>query len=141
MGHRAAVLRDEGSLAPSQGWFVAWDLEGQEPVVRETLPHPSVHLVIEAGRSGLAGVSPAHFVRRLEGRGRVLGIKFLPGCFRPLWPRPVYELTDRVLSLDEAFGPRGADLEAEVLRCGEDPPAAVACAEAFLRSRVPAPDP
>lgn len=122
-------------------WSVAWDLEGQAPVVRETLPHPSVHLVIEAGRSGLAGVSTTRFVRRLEGRGRVLGVKFLPGCFRPFWSRPVSELTDRVLPLEEAFGPQGAALEAQVLDCGEDLPAALACAEAFLLSRLPAPDP
>jgi hypothetical protein len=54
----------------------------QPPVTRETLPHPSIHFVIEAGRSGLAGVSSGRFTRVLEGRGRVFGIKFRPGCFQ-----------------------------------------------------------
>lgn len=121
-------------------WTVSWDLEGQEPLIRETLPHPSVHLVIEAGRSGLAGVHTGRFIRTLKGRGRVLGIKFLPGCFRPFWEDPVSDLTDRVLPLGEAFGTEGEGLEAAVLECGEDAEAAMALAEAFLLRRLPAPD-
>jgi len=121
-------------------WSVAWDLRGQAPVTRETLPHPSVHLVIEAGRSGLAGPSTARFSRTLEGRGRALGIKFLPGGFRPFWRGPVSELADRVLGLDAAFGQTGLDLEAAVLACGDDEDAAVSEAEAFLMARQPEPD-
>lgn len=122
-------------------WSVRWDLRGRPPVTRETLPHPSVHLVIEEGRSGLAGVGTGRFVRALEGRGWVLGLKFLPGCFRPFWRGPVSDLTDRVLGLEEAFGPDGPALESAVLRCEGDAPAAVAAAEAFLSARLPAPDP
>lgn len=120
-------------------WTISWDLSA--PVLRETLPHPSVHLVIEAGRSGLAGVAKTRFSRTLEGRGRVFGIKFLPGCFHPFRPLPLSGLTNRVLSLVEGFGPEGAALEAAVLACGEDEVAAVAVAEAFLLQRLPTPDP
>lgn len=122
-------------------WTVAWDLGGGPPVTRETLPHPSVHLVLEAGRSGLAGPTTARFSRTLEGRGRVLGVKFLPGGFRPFWGGPVSELADRVLPLDEAFGEAGLALEAAVLACGGDEDGAVAAAEAFLLARLPEPDP
>ena len=120
-------------------WTVAWDLRGRAPVTRETLPHPSVHLVIEEGRSGLAGPSTARFSRTLEGRGRALGIKFAPGGFRPFWRGPVSQLADRVLGLDEAFGQAGLDLEAAVLARGDDEDAAVAEAEAFLLRRRPEP--
>ncbi|HEU4950715.1 MAG TPA: helix-turn-helix domain-containing protein [Holophagaceae bacterium] len=122
-------------------WTVAWDLGGGPPVTRETLPHPAVHLVIEAGRSGLAGPTTGRFTRILEGRGRVLGVKFLPGGFRPFWGRPVSGLADRVLPLQEAFGDAGAALEAAVLACGDDEDGAVAAAEAFLLARLPEPDP
>jgi len=121
-------------------WTVSWDLRGLPPVTRETLPHPSVHLVVEAGRSGLAGVQSGRFVRTLEGRGRVFGVKFRPGCFRPFWGRSVHELTDRVVPLQEAFGADGEALEAAVLGCIEDA-AAVDLAEAFLLERLPRPDP
>ncbi len=120
-------------------WSVAWDLPAPKTV--ETLPHPCVHLVIEEGRSGLGGPSSTRFVRLLEGRGRVLGIKFHPGCFRPFWTGPVSGLADRVLPLGEAFGPEGATLEASVLRCGDDVAAAIALGEAFLLRRLPPPHP
>lgn len=120
-------------------WPVAWDLAS--PVTRETLPHPTVHLVIEAGRSGLAGPTTRRFIRTLEGRGRALGIKFHPGGFRPFWRGPISGLADRVLPLEEAFGPEGAALEAEVLALGDDEVACVACAETFLLKRLPPPDP
>jgi len=128
----------EGPLADlvEHFWTVSWDLRGHPPVTRETLPHPSVHLVIEAERSGLAGVHSGRFVRTLEGRGRVLGVKFRPGCFRPFWDRPVHELTDRVLPLSAAFRTEGEVLEATVLGREEDA-MAVSEAEAFLLARLP----
>ncbi|WP_243293961.1 helix-turn-helix domain-containing protein [Geothrix mesophila] len=132
----------EGPLAGfvEHFWTVSWDLRGRPPLTRETLPHPSMHLVIEAGRSGLAGVHTGRFSRLLEGRGWVLGIKFLPGCFRPFWDRPVDELTDQVLPLGRAFGAPGEALEASVLRCAGDENAAISLVEAFLLERLPEPD-
>ena len=121
-------------------WSISWDLEDQPPQTGETLPHPSVYLVIEAERSGLAGVNTRRFTRLLEGRGRVYGVKFQPGCFRPFWDAPVQTLTDQVVPLPKAFGPQGADLEAAVLRCGEDVAKAVSHLEAFLMDRLPPPD-
>jgi hypothetical protein len=37
-------------------WSVKWDLRGQAPYVQETLPYPSMHLVIEPGASHVIGV-------------------------------------------------------------------------------------
>ncbi len=138
----AGRFRPCAELAPfvEHFWSVSWDLRGQAPLTRETLPHPSVHLVLEAGRSGLAGPSTARFARTLEGKGRALGIKFLPGGFRPFWRGPVSEIADRVLGLGEAFGRDGLELEAAVLACGDDEDAAVAKAEAFLLLRLPPAD-
>ncbi len=122
-------------------WTVAWDFTGQPPVTRETLPHPSVHLVIEKGRSALTGISTARFMRTLEGRGRVLGIKFHPGCFRPFWHEPISKLVDRTLPLCDAFGKGGETLEAEVIASGDDDSRAVNLAEAFVLQRLPASSP
>ena len=133
----------EGPLEPlvERFWTISWDLRNQPPQTGETLPHPSVYLVIEPGRSGLAGVNTGPFRRLLEGRGRVYGVKFHPGGFRPFWHAPVRTLTDQVLPLREAFGPEGAELEAAVLGCGDEVVAAVSLLEAFLLRRLPAPDP
>ncbi len=121
-------------------WTIGWDLQERVTAMGETLPHPSVYLVVEAGHSGLSGVNTHRFQRRLEGRGRVYGVKFHPGTFRPFWPASVHTLTDRVVPLGEAFGAEGTELEAAVLACGEDAPSAIALLEAFLLCRLPAPD-
>ena len=70
-------------------WFVAWDLRGLPPQTQETLPHPSVHLVVEPPQARLYGVHQGRFVRVLEGQGRVFGIKFRPGGFRPFYSAEV----------------------------------------------------
>src|SRR6266566_9547559 len=62
-------------------WIVSWDLTGQEPYVQETLPYPSVHLVIEKDQSKVYGVVTRKFARLLENKSRAFGIKFKPGAF------------------------------------------------------------
>src|SRR5258708_7524859 len=94
-------------------WTVAWDVA--EPEVHEVLPHPSVHLVLAQGNSSVAGVPTGKFTRVLEGTGRVLGTKFLPGGFRPFFGRAVSGLTDRTVPLAEVFGPAGGELETRAL--------------------------
>src|SRR5437016_8506740 len=61
-------------------WMVQWDLRGQNPYVSETLPFPSVHIVIEENRPEIYGVMKSKFSRRLQGCGRAFGIKFRPGA-------------------------------------------------------------
>jgi AraC-like DNA-binding protein len=97
-------------------------------------------VVIERGQPGrLGGVSSGRFTRLLEGEGRVFGIKFRPGGFRPFWHRSMSTLTDRILSLPEAFGADGAAFEAGILALDEDE-ARLALAENFLRARLPPAD-
>ncbi len=115
-------------------WTVAWDLAA--PTVSEVLAHPSVQLVVEEGNSAVAGVFTGRFIRRLEGRGRVLGVKFLPGGFRPFYDRPVAALADRRASLAEVFGARADGLEQRAL-AAPGLEAAFAEIQAFLRARVP----
>jgi AraC-like DNA-binding protein len=120
-------------------WIVAWDLRGRDPYLQENLPYPSVHVVIEPGRSGVFGVTTGKFARWLEGKSGAFGIKFRPGGFYPLLGSPVAALTDRVLPLDAVFGDEGRAFEAAVLALDGDE-ARIEEAETFLRERLPAPD-
>lgn len=120
-------------------WGVRWDRRGLPPFTAETLPHASVHLVLEREASTLHGVSRGRFSRVLEGEGEVFGIKFRPGGFRPFVTWPVTRITERVLPLAE-LGDAWADLEDRVLSVDGDE-ARVATVEAFLRSRRPVRDP
>lgn len=128
-------------------WIVGWDLVGHEPHLAETLPHPSVHIVLERGVSRVAGVYRKRFSRMLEGKGVVFGIKFLPGGFYPFVGWPVSRITDRVVPLPEVLADGSDQLETTVLgdptdividRLAVDP--MIAAATAFLRARLPRPD-
>lgn len=118
-------------------WIVRWDLDA--PFAQETLPHPCVNLVLGDHQPGVHGPAIPRFVAQLTGAGSVLGVKFLPGGFRPFLGRDVHELAGRSISVRAMFGDDAAALEA----C--DPAASdaarVAHADAFLAARAPAPDP
>jgi AraC-like DNA-binding protein len=121
-------------------WTVRWDLRGRGPHTQHTLPHPSVHLVAEQGRSGIMGVCTGRFTRELEGVGRAFGIRFRPAGFHPFLGGPVSLLTDRRVAVAAVFGPDGERLVAELLAAAGDPEL-IAAAEAFLLERLPGPDP
>jgi AraC-like DNA-binding protein len=117
-------------------WIVRWDLTGHDPQTRETLPHPSVHLVLEPGKSGLAGVTTGKFTTTLAGRSQAFGVKFLAGGFRGFVNEPVSNFTDRVMPLRNVFGEGALQLEAAILAM-EDDEAQVELAERFIRERLP----
>lgn len=119
-------------------WTVEWDVERLS--IAEVLTHPSVQLVVELGDSRVAGVYTTRFVRRTEGKGRVLGVKFRPGGFRPFFDRPVSDLQDRALPLADVFGAAADGLEPRVLAHAGHAEA-FAVIQEFLRRRRPRPDP
>jgi AraC-like DNA-binding protein len=123
-----------------QHWIVTWDQRGEAPARREVLPDPAVNLTIEPRGRLLYGVGSGHDVRLLEDRGMVIGTKFRPGGFSGFVPGPVSDLTGRVLTLPEAFGGAGEELDA-ALAAAPEIPAAIAVVTDFLRRHRPAPDP
>jgi AraC-like DNA-binding protein len=124
-------------LAPfvSRYWLVEWDYA--EPYRQLIAPSPNVHLTVRAAADGrgapeVHGVSSGHVVRVLEGAGRVVGVAFRPGGFRPFLGSSVSALTDRTVPAADVPGLRGAV-----------PPATpdVAAVERWLRAVLPAADP
>ncbi|HEU5104008.1 MAG TPA: AraC family transcriptional regulator [Roseiflexaceae bacterium] len=121
-------------------WIVSWDRRGQAPHLQETLPFPSVHLVLERGNSRIVGVVKGKFSILLHDQGIVFGIKFRPGAYYPFVRAPVVQLTDRTIPLADVFGQDGAALEVAV--CAQsDEAKMVEQAEQFLRGRLPEHDP
>ncbi|MFD0400610.1 DUF6597 domain-containing transcriptional factor [Kitasatospora sp. NPDC127121] len=120
-------------------WLVRWDRRGRPPYEQKVLAHPNVHLVFEAPRARVYGVDRSLFVRRLEGAGHVLGVKFRPGAFRSFAGHPVAGLADRSVPAAAYFGPEADRLNEDVL--GERLRDQAALADAFLLPRLPAPDP
>jgi AraC-like DNA-binding protein len=120
-------------------WIVSWDLRGQEPYVQETLPYPSVHLVIEKDQSRVFGVETGKFTRLLENKGRVFGIKFRPGGFYPFVKSSISRLTNTSVSIRDVFGVDAGILE-EALLSQEDEAEMIELTEKFLRERLPEQD-
>ncbi|MEU6681144.1 helix-turn-helix domain-containing protein [Streptomyces sp. NPDC046925] len=128
-----------------QYWLIDWDLS--EPYASHVVPHPSVNVVFQRlpGQepfAEVAGVGLELFTQKLEGSGRVCGVKFRPGGFRPFAPsQPVSAWTGRrFLPLDEVFTevPDGA---LDAVLSPDDEHARVAALDAFLLAVGPAPDP
>jgi len=136
--HVEGVKRYEPSpgLAPfvEYFWVVRWDLA--TPEIAETVPQPSVQLVIEAGASAVVGVARTRFTRVLHGRGRIVGARFRPGAFRCFVDAPVSSLAGRRRPLRDVFGPAARSLESRALSCADDRDA-IAALEAFLLARGP----
>jgi AraC-like DNA-binding protein len=88
-------------------WVATWDLPDGDQHRQQVLVHPVVNVVLgdgDASTATVSGVQRRVFTRVLEGRGRVLGVMFRPGGFRPFLDGPVSALTDRVLPVQEVLG-------------------------------------
>jgi AraC-like DNA-binding protein len=121
-------------------WSVEWDLCGCTPQRVETLPHPSVHMVFEAGgESRIGGTSRAKFSRVLHDRGSVFAVKFTPAGFFPFAGVPVSNFSDRTVPLSDVFGPEGDELDRAVLAQKSNAPR-ITIVENFFRNRLPEPD-
>ncbi|MYR95955.1 MULTISPECIES: AraC family transcriptional regulator [unclassified Streptomyces] len=129
-------------------WLIDWDLD--QPYAAHVVPHPSVNLVLqryEAGESArerdgyaeVAGIGLGLFTQKLTGRGRVCGVQFRPGGFRPFAPEhALSDLTGRRIDAAEVLRtppPVGAVLDPA------DEDARVAALDACLLALEPRPDP
>ncbi|AOS64949.1 DNA-binding domain-containing protein, AraC-type [Actinoalloteichus hymeniacidonis] len=121
-------------------WTIHWNLPGDRSHRQWVIPHPTVHLVFDPAGSTVNGVMRGRFSRLLSGSGRVLGIRFRPGGFRPFLDGPVSQLTDRVIPLAEFLDTEAEEQARRALDIVE-PAAMVASADEFLRPRLPAVDP
>jgi AraC-like DNA-binding protein len=131
-------IHPSSSLAGSieHYWWVHWDVS--EPRTSEVLTYPSVHIVFEGRAARIVGIVRQKFTRKLEGRGRVFGIKFLPGMFRDLIGVPVHHLTDREQPLANELGTRPAALARKLCALENDQERAE-LVEERLRAVLPPP--
>ena len=127
---RHAFAAPEPALAPfvERFWTVDWSYA--TPYRQLVVPLPQVQLSWIAGQPPLvSGPVLGPVVRELSGEGRVVGVAFRPGGFRPFLDGPVSALAGRAVPA------------ADVLPA---PPPAVADASeaaAWLRTVLPPPDP
>lgn len=121
-------------------WFVGWDLRGQPEQTVSTLPHPSAHLVFEAGLTAeIVGVHTQRFVRRLSNQGNVFAVKFRPGGFYTFYKRNLILLRNQRVPIESVFGMGGATL-GTLIENTKDNEQRMQLAEQFLMDHSPAAD-
>ncbi|SDK20305.1 helix-turn-helix domain-containing protein [Streptomyces indicus] len=127
-------------------WLIDWDLP--QPYASHVVPHPSVNVVFQRfgdhSFAEVAGIGLDLFTQKLEGTGRVCGVQFRPGGFRPFAPSaPVAEWTGRRLPLGEVFEGLGERVDEQIAAVLDPTGDAgrVAALDAFLLARGPRPDP
>ncbi|MFO0624806.1 MAG: helix-turn-helix transcriptional regulator [Polyangiales bacterium] len=105
-------------------WTGRWDLRGQPPHTTELLGDPCLHVVVEDGDGGpdarVVGVWTRLWRRTLQGRGRVLGVKLLPGAAGLFFAPPAHALSNRVTPLRDLMGDESIALQRDVLTAGTD---------------------
>jgi AraC-like DNA-binding protein len=116
-------------------WVVVWDLQDMPPFKQGVLAHPTVNLVFERGRTRIYGPAKAKTERLLQGRGRVVGVKFKPGGFYPLFKAPVSSIYGTSIAFEEVFGMDSEPIESALLS-QEDEQRAVRLADDFLRRHM-----
>lgn len=115
--HRYVPSQELASLV-EHVWSVAWHVE--RPRAQEVLPHPSVHLTLEEDGAWITGVPTGLYTKTLEGKGRVLGVKFKPGAFGAFAPCPVSRWNNRRAPAEEVF-PGMLDLLRPVYKMPTEP--------------------
>lgn len=151
---RHSRRRPAADLTPwiAHYWMIHWDLRGCPPYVAESLPHPNVHLIFENQTATIAGVQTHKFSRVIEGEGRVFGVKFRPGGFRPFYKFPMSQLAGRTIPASRAFArdkdedkdkDKDKDLEVfeQIALSSRKENEKVAAANAFFHARMPVADP
>jgi AraC-like DNA-binding protein len=143
---RADSLLVRGRLPPSPDlaefvdyyWMVAWDLRGREPYVAAVLGDPTIHLSFESDLGAqVTGIVRGLFTHENRDVGRVFGIKFHPGGFRPFVDFPLVRLTDRRGHPRELLGWSVDELE-RAMQVRRDDEHGKQLVEVFLRARLPA---
>jgi len=126
-------------------WLIDWDLPA--PYASHVVPHPAVNLTFQwvedegPPYAEVTGVALGLYTRKLTGRGRVCGVKFRPGGFRPYAPEaPVSRWTGRALPAQEVFAQATGDAAHAIVTPADDT-ARVAALDAFLLALPCAPDP
>jgi AraC-like DNA-binding protein len=137
--HWSAAAAPDLAAFVSRYWFVAWDLRGQSPYHQLIVPYPNVHLSFADDVAPMVhGVARGHVCKVLQGTGRVFGVAFRPGCFRPYLRSPVSAITDRSVPARDVFGP---DVPVPAMTPAADETAMAGVVEQFLRANLPRQDP
>jgi AraC-like DNA-binding protein len=88
------------NLAPflEHFWTIEWDIPMQYDS-RQVMHRPYVDIFISLEESGIQGTFRGAKTYKAEGRGRIVGARFLPGAFHGFWVKDMSDLLDGNIDL------------------------------------------
>lgn len=118
-------------------WVIRWDGSLGPYQSVEVMHRPYVDVFFSTQESGIQGTFRGKRTYSAAGRGRILGIRFLPGAFHAFWPGRMTYLQDKIVPLTKVLV--WADAAGIQSLLDQDDDAAIAAMAEQIA--VPAPDP
>lgn len=87
-----------------QFWLVNWNLEKEKTHTQKNLPDPNFHLIINKKGVTLLGPVDKVYSYKMEGIGRIIGVKFECGALKELLPLPIKKYVNKEILAKEVFG-------------------------------------
>ena len=92
-----------------QFWLVDWHLKENKPHYQQNLPDPNFHLVINGKDIKVLGPVSKVYTFKMQGRGRIIGVKFEVGALKEILPHKMSECVDRSFLSKDVFGSKFTD--------------------------------
>ena len=86
-----------------QFWLVDWDLRGKRAHTQQNLPDPNFHLILDNRQVKLIGPVSKAYSYKMEGKGRILGVKFSLGALSTHLELSPSNYVDKELDIQGVF--------------------------------------
>lgn len=107
--HRYDASPPVGAIA-RRHWIPVWDIPDGQVHTQTVLQYPICLIVVSHDYARFYGVTAGASTVDLSGSGWAFGTMLQPAAGRMLWQRPVSELTDRHVTIDDVPGLAGAEV-------------------------------
>nr|AIA14491.1 Helix-turn-helix domain protein [uncultured bacterium]AIA14907.1 Helix-turn-helix domain protein [uncultured bacterium] len=119
-------------------WTLSWDEMDAAYNSDQVMHRPQVDVFISSDWSGIQGTFRGKKTYVAKGKGRIIGMRFLPGAFHAFWNGQMSDLQDSVLDIHQLF-PQITQTDIDSILMLEDQEAVAKLIE-YLRLQLPQPD-
>ncbi len=120
-------------------WTLKWDKIDAAYNSDQVMHRPQVDVFISSNWSGIQGTFRGKKTYTAEGKGRIIGMRFLPGAFHVFWKGYMRDLQDSILPIQEFFPDlTQGDIDSILML---DDQSAIVKMTTYLRRQLPQPDP
>jgi AraC-like DNA-binding protein len=119
-------------------WTLSWDEIGASYNSDQVMHRPQVDVFISSDWSGIQGTFRGKKTYTATGKGRIIGMRFLPGAFHVFWKGRMRDLQDSILPIQALF-PEITQADIDSILALDDQSAIMELTRS-LRRQLPQPD-